>query len=97
MRGLLRLGTVGLHFCLANGDRLGQKALDQADKLAPLRNWKLRQRSIRLEQVSLLVVSWAHDRLPLLAGPIPRRSRLEAYRAVRATRRADRPITEGTW
>lgn len=66
MRGLLRRRIVGLRFCHANGDRFGQKALDQAEQLAPLRNWKIRQRSIRLEQVSLLVVSWAHDRL--LAG-----------------------------
>jgi len=84
MRGLLRRLIVGLRFCHANGDRFGQKALDQAEQLAPLRNWKIRQRSIRLEQVSLLVVSWAHDRL--LAGPIPRRRRLEAYRGTRATR-----------
>jgi hypothetical protein len=57
MRGLLRRRIVGLRFCHANGDRFGQKALDQANKLAPLRYWKLRQRSIRLEQVSLMVVS----------------------------------------
>ena len=74
MRGLLRLGTVGLHFCLASGDRLGQKTLDQADKLAPLRNWK----SVSVRSASnkslcwlyrgLMIASSSRGRFPVAGG-----------------------------
>jgi hypothetical protein len=85
-----------LRRCFAFGDRLYQKALDQANERHSSCRRNLRRGPICLEQVSLLGLSWAHDNLPL-AGPIPRETRLEAHQGERAAHSADRRLAEGTW
>jgi hypothetical protein len=49
---LLHLGVVGWYPWRANGDRLGQKALDQADKLASLRAIRLNNNQMFLASKS---------------------------------------------